>query len=57
MHGVQPGDIITAMKSGVDGKADSDFTPVVFDENGNMIGWGKDFLVNTLTQKDNDQKQ
>ena len=47
----------TAMTSGVDGKANSDFTPIVFDENGNLIGWGRDFLLNTLTQKENDQKE
>lgn len=35
----------TAMTSGVYGTADSDFTPVVFDQNGILLGWGRNFFV------------
>jgi outer membrane protein assembly factor BamE (lipoprotein component of BamABCDE complex) len=35
----------TAMTSGVYGTADSDFTPVVFDEEGEVIGWGRNFFT------------
>ena len=35
----------TAMTSGQGGKADSDFTPVVFDEKGILIGWGRNFYT------------
>jgi outer membrane protein assembly factor BamE (lipoprotein component of BamABCDE complex) len=35
----------TAMTSGVYGTADGDFTPVVFDENGKLIGWGRNFYT------------
>ena len=35
----------TAMTSGVYGTADSDFTPVVFDEEGKLIGWGRNFFT------------
>ena len=35
----------TAMTSGVYGTADSDFTPVVFDSSGKLIGWGRNFFV------------
>jgi len=41
----------TAMTSGLYGKADSDFTPVVFDEKGNLIGWGRDFLTERVNAK------
>ena len=41
----------TAMTSGLYGKADSDFTPVVFDEKGNLIGWGRDFLIEHVNAK------
>jgi outer membrane protein assembly factor BamE (lipoprotein component of BamABCDE complex) len=41
----------TAMTSGLYGKADSDFTPVVFDEKGNLIGWGRDFLTEHVNAK------
>jgi outer membrane protein assembly factor BamE (lipoprotein component of BamABCDE complex) len=34
-----------AMTSGIYGTADSDFTPVVFDENGKLVGWGRNFFV------------
>lgn len=35
----------TAMTSGIYGTSDSDFTPVVFDEKGNLIGWGRNFFT------------
>ena len=35
----------TAMTSGIYGTADSDFTPVVFDEKGKLIGWGRNFFT------------
>ena len=35
----------TAMTSGAYGTADSDFTPVVFDEKGILIGWGRNFYT------------
>jgi hypothetical protein len=35
----------TAMTSGIYGTADSDFTPVVFDKEGKLIGWGRNFVV------------
>lgn len=35
----------TAMTSGIYGTADSDFTPIVFDENGKLIGWGRNFFT------------
>ena len=35
----------TAMTSGIYGTADSDFTPVAFDHNGTLVGWGRNFLV------------
>lgn len=35
----------TAMTSGIYGIADSDFTPVVFDENGKLVGWGRNFFA------------
>ena len=34
----------TAMTSGIYGTADSDFTPVVFDEKGELKGWGRNFF-------------
>jgi outer membrane protein assembly factor BamE (lipoprotein component of BamABCDE complex) len=41
----------TAMKGELYGKADSDFTPVVFDEKGILIGWGRDFLTEHVNAK------
>jgi hypothetical protein len=41
----------TAMTSGLYGKAESDFTPVVCDEKGNLIGWGSDFLTEHVKAK------
>lgn len=35
----------TAMTSGVYGTADSDFTPVVFDPDGKIVGWGRNFFI------------
>lgn len=35
----------TAMTSGIYGTADSDFTPVVFDQNDKLEGWGRDFFT------------
>jgi len=35
----------TAMTSGIYGTADSDFTPVVFDKNGKLVGWGRNFFT------------
>lgn len=35
----------TAMTSGVYGTADSDFTPVMLDQNGALIGWGRNFSI------------
>ena len=34
----------TAMTSGIYGTADSDFTPVMFDPNGQLMGWGRNFF-------------
>ena len=35
----------TAMTSGIYGTADSDFTPVVFDDKGLLVGWGRNFFT------------
>jgi outer membrane protein assembly factor BamE (lipoprotein component of BamABCDE complex) len=35
----------TAMTSGVYGTSDSDFTPIVFDQDGKVIGWGRNFFT------------
>ncbi len=35
----------TAMTSGIYGTADSDFTPIVFDRNGKVVGWGRNFFT------------
>ena len=35
----------TAMTSGIYGTADNDFTPVVFDENARLVGWGRNFFT------------
>jgi len=34
----------TAMTTGIYGTGDSDFTPVVFDEHGRVVGWGRNFF-------------
>jgi len=33
------------MTSGIYGTADSDFTPVVFRQDGKVIGWGRNFFT------------
>jgi hypothetical protein len=35
----------TAMTSGIYGTTDNDFTPVVFDENAKLVGWGRNFFT------------
>lgn len=35
----------TAMTSGVYGTSDSDFTPIVFDSIGKVVGWGRNFFT------------
>ena len=35
----------TAMTSGIYGTVDSDFTPVVFDSDGSLVGWGRNFFT------------
>jgi Protein of unknown function (DUF3192) len=35
----------TAMTSGIYGTADPDFTPVVFDPAGKVIGWGRNYFT------------
>lgn len=35
----------TAMTSGIYGTTDSDFTPLVFDSNRNLVGWGRNFFT------------
>jgi outer membrane protein assembly factor BamE (lipoprotein component of BamABCDE complex) len=40
----------TAMTSGIYGTADSDFTPVVFDQNDKLAGWGRDFFTERVKQ-------
>lgn len=42
----------TAMTSGIYGTADSDFTPVVFDPDGRLIGWGRNFFVEQAKKYD-----
>ena len=34
----------TAMTSGIYGTADTDFTPVIFDQNGILQGWGRNYF-------------
>lgn len=34
----------TAMTSGIYGTADSDFTPLLFDKNGKVHGWGRNYF-------------
>ena len=38
----------TAMTSGIYGTADSDFTPAVFDSDGILVGWGRNFLTDRV---------
>lgn len=35
----------TAMTSGIYGTADPDFTPVVFGQDGKIVGWGRNFFT------------
>ena len=42
----------TAMTSGIYGTADSDFTPIVFDEKGAVVGWGRNFFVEHVKRFD-----
>lgn len=35
----------TAMTSGIYGTSDSDFTPIVFDPDGKVVGWGRNFFI------------
>jgi len=47
----------TAMTSGIYGTADSDFTPVVFDENGKLVGWGRNFFTEHIKRYEINVKQ
>lgn len=40
----------TAMTRGVYGTTDSDFTPVVFDKEGKVIGWGRNFYTEYVSR-------
>ena len=40
----------TAMTSGIYGTADTDFTPVVFDNHGLLVGWGRNFFEERAKQ-------
>lgn len=42
----------SAMTSGVYGTADSDFTPIVFDADGKVIGWGRNFFTEHVRRYD-----
>lgn len=42
----------TAMTSGIYGTADTDYTPVVFDGNGKLIGWGRNFFQDQVKKYD-----
>ena len=42
----------SAMTSGVYGTADADFTPIVFDEKGLVVGWGRNFFVEHVKRFD-----
>jgi len=42
----------TAMTSGIYGTSDSDFTPIIFDENDNLIGWGRNFFTEQIKRYD-----
>ena len=46
-----------AMTSGVYGTADADFTPVVFDDRGLLIGWGRNFYMEQVKRYEIDIKQ
>ena len=42
----------TAMTSGVYGTVDADFTPVVFDSSGKLVGWGRNFFTEHVKRYD-----
>ncbi len=42
----------TAMTSGVYGTTDGDFTPVVFDSSGKVVGWGRNFFTEHVRRYD-----
>jgi hypothetical protein len=46
----------TAMTSGIYGTADTDFTPIVFDSNGKVIGWGRNFFAEHVKKYEIDIK-
>ena len=47
----------TAMTSGIYGTADSDFTTVVFDESGKLVGWGRNFFTEQVKRYEIKVKQ
>lgn len=47
----------TAMTSGIYGTADSDFTPVVFDKDGKLVGWGRNFFTEHVKRYEIEVKQ
>jgi len=40
----------TAMTSGARGTPEADLTPLVFDQRGVLLGWGRDFLSDHIKQ-------
>jgi hypothetical protein len=42
----------TAMTSGIYGTTDADFTPVVFDPDGWLVGWGRNFFTEQARKYD-----
>jgi outer membrane protein assembly factor BamE (lipoprotein component of BamABCDE complex) len=38
----------TAMTSGVYGTADADFTPIMFDKDAKVVGWGRNFYTEQM---------
>jgi len=42
----------SAMTSGIYGTADSDFTPIVFDVKGKVVGWGRNYFVEHVKRFD-----
>lgn len=47
----------TAMTSGIYGTADSDFTPVAFDQTNNLEGWGRNFFTERVKRYELEIKQ
>ena len=37
--------ITKGISGGIYGTVDSDYTPVVFNDEGNLVGWGRNFLI------------